>query len=144
MTLKFPICGQVQDVDRTLWDVRDVRTTKHGFDLHFGTPADEHGSYRGGLPRLIATKELWNFWDDNRSRGDGLLYDLPAGRTTLKRVRRRLGFNFVDDREDMWSRRVEDLASMLPRDFARKYGIKRSLAFGRRRKMTGTRVRSLG
>ncbi len=74
----FPDCGQVKDVDGITWNVRDVRTTKHGFDLHFGVPADNHGAYRGGLPRLIATPALRDFWDTNRLEG-GLLYDLPAG-----------------------------------------------------------------
>jgi len=57
----FPICGEVKDVDGTLWDVRHVRNTRHGFDLCLGTPANDHGAFRGGLPRLIATEGLRDF-----------------------------------------------------------------------------------
>lgn len=49
------ILGQVRDVEGSLWDVRQIRDTKHGFDLLFGSPEPRLGSYKGGLPRLIAT-----------------------------------------------------------------------------------------
>ena len=32
-TPKHPIAGQLRDVDGDCWNIRDVRTTKHGFDL---------------------------------------------------------------------------------------------------------------
>ncbi|MGD0499726.1 MAG: hypothetical protein ABSC23_14960 [Bryobacteraceae bacterium] len=87
------IIGHVRDVEGGLWDVRQIRDTKHGFDLLFGSPVPRLGSYRGGLPRLIATRPLIDFGDANRTKHDGVLYDLPAGRSTLKRVRHRLGFH---------------------------------------------------
>src|ERR1022692_1313838 len=62
-----------------------------------GEPEPRLGSYRGGLPRLIATQPLIDFWEANRTKRDGVLFDLPAGRTTLKRVRRHLGFHNLDD-----------------------------------------------
>lgn len=137
MPLMYPICGQVFDVDGTLWDVRDVRTTKHGFDLCFGTPADDHGAYRGGLPRLIATAPLRKYWEDTRTNGDAVIFDLPAGRTTLKRVRRRLGFNFVLDRRQLWATRAEDLAILPIREFAQKHRVMKDVAFAWRRRLTG-------
>ena len=70
------ILFQVEDVEGGTWGVKQARETKHGFDLLFGVPVD-HGSYRGGLARLIATKELTDFWDGNRTRHDGFLFDLP-------------------------------------------------------------------
>ena len=141
---KYPIVGQIKDVDGVLWDVRDVRTTGHGFDLHFGTPANNRGSYRGGLPRLIATKALRNFWDANRTKGHGFLYDLPAGRSTLKRVRKRLGFNFLEDVSEFWMDRIEDLESLPSREFAAKYGVNANVASGRRLKLIGKQTREIG
>jgi hypothetical protein len=141
---KFPIIGQIKDVHGAVWDIREVRITKHGFDLHFGNPSDAHGSYYGGLPRLIDTQALHDFWDRNRLKGHGFLFDLPAGRTTLKRARRRMGFNFDHDYEQYWVSLLPDLAALRPRDFAAKHGVKPELAFDRRAKMLGRRARPLG
>ena len=87
MRRKFPISGQEKDVDGICWDVCGVRITKHGFDLCFGIPAEDHGAYKGGTMRLIATQALQDFRIANRTRGHGFLFDLPAGRTTHKRLR---------------------------------------------------------
>ena len=87
MRRKFPISGQVKDVDGICWDVCGVRITKHGFDLCFGIPAEDHGAYKGGTMRLIATQALQDFRIANRTRGHGFLFVLPAGRTTRKRLR---------------------------------------------------------
>jgi hypothetical protein len=97
--LKYPIVGEVIDVNGDWWDVRDVRDTRHGFDLCFGTPGNDHGAYRGGPPRLIATKPLWDFWEANQAKGHGFLYDLPAGRSTITRVRKRLGLGVETGRK---------------------------------------------
>jgi hypothetical protein len=142
--LKFPICGQVIDVNGDLWDVRDVRDTKYGFDLHFGTPANDHGAFRGGMPRLIATRSLRTFWEVNRTKGHGFLFDLPAGRTTLKRIRKRLGFNYNDDVTEFWTERIEDLESLPVREFAEMHGVVKKVAFERRLKMVGKRAREIG
>src|ERR1035438_59695 len=109
------ILGQVRDVEGSLWDVRQIRDTKHSFDLLFGSPEPRLGSYRGGLPRLIATQPLIDFWEANRTKRDGVLFDLPAGRTTLKRVRRRFGFNNLDDIAEFWMERIEDLDELSAR-----------------------------
>jgi len=137
---KYPVIGQTTDHAGVIWDVRDVRTTRHGFDLLFGNIGESYASNVVGLPRLIATRELFNFWETNRFKGHGFLFDLPAGRTTLKRLRRKLGFNFDNDYEDYWESLLPDLAAMRPRDFAAKHGMKSNLAFGRRHKMLGPRA----
>lgn len=142
--IKYPIVGQVNDVDGVLWNIRDARDTKHGFDLYFGTPARNRGSYRGGLPRLIATKALRDFWDANRTKGDGILYDLPAGRSTLKRVRHRLGFNFVDDRAEYWTDRIDDLTFLPAREFAAKHGVELDVAVDWRFRLLGSSTRAMG
>jgi hypothetical protein len=137
------ILFQVEDVEGGTWGVKQVRETKHGFDLLFGVPVD-HGSYRGGLARIIATKELTDFWDANRTRHDGFLFDLPAGRSTLKRVRRRLQFNFRNDWSEFWMDRLEDLKTMPPRDFAAKHDLEPNVVFEMRFKLLGKRARDLG
>jgi hypothetical protein len=141
---KYSIAGQVRDVDGDLWDIRDVRDTKHGFDLYFGIPANNHGAYHGGLPRLIVTKALRDFWQANRTKGHGFLFDLPAGRTTLKRARKRLGFHYLDDLTEFWTDRIEDLESLPAREFAAKHGVELDVAFDRRLRMVGKRARAIG
>jgi hypothetical protein len=141
---RFPITGQVRDVDGDCWNIRDVRTTRHGFDLYFGTPENNHGAYRGGLPRLIATQALCDFWEANQTKGHGFLFDLPAGATTLKRLRSRLGFNFRDDTREFWTARKEDLDSLRAREFAARHGVRREVAVDWRRKLIGTRARPAG
>ena len=141
---RFPITGQVRDVDGDCWDIRDVRITRHGFDLYFGTPENNHGAYRGGPARLIATQALCDFWEANQIKGHGFLFDLPAGRTTLKRLRSRLGFNFRDDTREFWTARKEDLNSLRTCEFAARHGVRREVAVDWRRKLIGTRARPIG
>jgi hypothetical protein len=82
----------------------------------------------GGLPRLIPTRELRDFWHTNRARLNGFIYDLPAGRTTLKRARQRLGFNSRDDISEFWTERIEDLELLSAHEFAATYGVCRVIA----------------
>ena len=144
MKRKFPVLGQVRDVENSLWDVRQIRDTQRGFDLLFGTPARHHGSYQGGLPRLIATRSLIDFWDANRIKHDGVLYDLPAGRSTLKRVRRRFGFHYWDDLSEFWKERIEDLEELSAREFAARHKVDVDVVFDTRRKLLGKRARDIG
>jgi hypothetical protein len=138
------ILGQVRDVEGSLWDVRQIRDTKHGFDLLFGSPEARLGSYKGGLPRLIATRELIDFWEANRTKHDGVLYDLPAGRTTLKRVRHRFGFNYLDDLSEFWVERIEDLETLSAREFAMRHKVDIGVVFETRRKLLGNWARNPG
>ena len=144
MTRKAAILGHVRDVEGGLWDVRDIRDTKHGFDLLFGSPDPRLGSYRGGLPRLIATQSLIDFWEANRTKRDGVLFDLPAGRTTLKRVRRHLGFHNLDDISEFWKERIEDLEALSAREFAIRHEVDIQVVFDTRRKLLGKRARDPG
>jgi hypothetical protein len=137
------ILGQVVDVEGYVWDVRQIRDTKHGFELLFGSPA-RPGIYRGGLPRLIATRPLADFWEANQTKHSGVLFDLPAGRTTLKRVRHRLGFNYHQDRADFWQERIQDLASLKSREFARRHSVPVYTVVDIRRKLLGNSTRPAG
>ena len=141
MKRKATILGQVRDVDGGLWDVRDIRDTKHGFDLLFGSPTPRLGSYRGGPPRLIATQPLVDFWEANRTTCGGILFDLPAGRTTLKRVRRRLGFHYRDDLSDFWQERIKDLETLSTRAFATRHNVDALVVSETRLRLLGRRAR---
>jgi hypothetical protein len=140
---KFPACGQVRDVEGRLWDVRDARDTKHGFDLLFGSPVSGLG-WGCGLPALIATQPLVDFWEANQTKRNGVIYDLPAGRTTLKRVRQRLGFRSWDDIAEFWQERIDDLEALSAREFAAQHNIRLQVVFARRTQHLGRRARQVG
>jgi hypothetical protein len=142
--LKFPKRGEIGDIDGILWDVRDIRPTKHGFDIYYGTPAFHSCGSLSRKPRLIATSHLVEFWDANCTRGHGFLFDLPAGRTTLKRLRARLGFNFHDDTDAFWKDRIDDLRSLSGKEFAARHGVSRDLAVDWRCRFFGSTRRTSG
>ena len=144
MKRKFPVLGRVRDVEGSLWDVRQIRDTKHGFDLLFGSPAGRSANYRGGLPRLIATRPLIDFWKENRTKHDGVLFDLPAGRTTLKRIRHRFGFHYHEDLSQFWQERIEDLQKLSAREFAARHQIDIAVVFDTRTRLLGKRARESG
>ena len=121
MNYERPIYVQVEDVDGALWNVHDARATKHGFDLLFGFPVSRIES--SGLPRLIATKALRDYWEANRIKHNGTLFDLPAGRTTLKRARQRLGFNVPQDAARFWQLRLHDLRKLGTREFSVRHDV---------------------
>lgn len=114
---------EVRDVWDERWEVREARETRHGFDLLFGLPVGRFGSGSGGLSHLIATPELAQYWEATKLHIDGAIYDLPAGRTTLKRVRHRLGFNLPKDRRGFWRRKKSELKKTSIREFASKYNL---------------------
>jgi hypothetical protein len=141
---KYPDTGvQVLDVDNTLWDVREARATKHGFDLLFGSPVNTPLSACSGLPRLIATAALRDYWEQNKTKLR-TVFDLPAGRTTLKRVRRRLGFHLPKDTDAFFLQHIEDMKTLSPRQFGERYGIHAQVASFRRFRLLGRMARPLG
>ncbi len=144
MRNKYPACGQVRDVDGRLWDVRDVRNTKHGFDLLFGSLASRLGRWGCGLPALIATQPLVDFWETNRTKHNGMINDLPAGRTTLKRVRSRLGFHYFEDTSEFFLERIEDLMTLSTRAFTIRHKADALLVRETRLKLLGRRAREVG
>jgi len=136
MKRKVKILGRVRDVVGRRWEVREKRETKHGFDLLFGWPLPRRESYRTGHTHLIATKPLVAFWQANQTtRGE--IFDLPAGRTTLKRMRRRLGFHYYDDLSEFWWERAEDLQTLSAREFALRHKVDLPVVFETRRKLLG-------
>ena len=131
---------QVRDFEGVLWDVRDIRNTKYGFDLLFGRPVPRQGKYNGPT-HLIATRQLVDFWEANRTNHDGVIMDLPAGRTTLKRMRRRLGFHYFKDLSRFWLDRIGDLETLPAREFAERHNIELEVVFETRRKLLGNWAR---
>jgi hypothetical protein len=141
--LKWPVIGEARDVFGNPWFVRDIRTTKHGFDLLFGS-RDEADRKNWGLPRLIPTRELIDYWEANRTNRDCVIYDLPAGRTTIKRVRHRLGFHLPNDVAAQWRARLDDLKTLKPREFATRYNMKADVVKDARRRLLGRTARPFG
>lgn len=144
MAGKAIILSHVYDAEGILWGVKDVRTTKYGFNLLFGSPVARPGVYERGNPRLIATQELVDFWEANRLKYGSVLFDLPAGRTTLKRLRSRLGFNYNNDRAAFWRERLEDLKTLSMSGFAKRHNVDPNVASDVRFKLLGRRARQLG
>jgi hypothetical protein len=135
------LLGHTVDVHGKPWDIFDSRETKHGFDLLFGRPESTDGRKIGGLPRLIATSELVDYWRRIRIRHDGSISGLPAGRTTLKRMRRRLGFDYFDDIDAFWKEHATELQQVGPRKFSTKHDITPEVAFEARFRVLGRTAR---
>jgi hypothetical protein len=121
------------------WDVREERPTKHGFNVLLGWPYGCRGKGFGG-PRVIVTAELAAFFEARRlARGE--FYDLPAGRTAIKRVRRLLGMNFYDDSAQWWIDHADDVFTMSGVEFSERYGIHESTVSKIRVQVFGRRFR---
>jgi hypothetical protein len=140
---KYPVIGQVRDVENDIWDVRDIRPTKHGFDLLYGSPVHRLANDSGGALRLIVTRELADYWEVNRTKHDGVLFDLPAGRTTLKRARNRQGFNYNQDAKNYWNEHIRDLETLPAREVAARHNVDVKVASERRRQFVGKVARPL-
>ncbi|HEX4748066.1 MAG TPA: hypothetical protein VH302_00860 [Bryobacteraceae bacterium] len=142
--LKYPPIGETRDVDGHLWYVRQVRETKHGFDLLFGSPESRAEPFPIRLPRLIPTQSLQNFWEANKTRHDSTIYDLPAGRSTLKRVRRRLGFHVEKDTAKYWKKHIDDLRVLTATQVAAKHQMNGCVIRHVRSRLLGKMTREIG
>ena len=147
MARKATIIGTSRDFEGFVWDVRESRPTNHGFDLLLGWPFLGAEPQRGkgfGGPRIIPTRELQAYWDGNQLARDGAIYDLPAGRTALKRVRALFGFNLYLANESWWLDRLSDLADMSGADFSRKHNVCESEVSIAHKSFFGSRQRPNG
>jgi hypothetical protein len=140
----FPKLGEIRDLDNTVWDVREIRPTKHGFDMLYGTRTLGRGVLSGGKPRLIATIDLMEFWSVNGTRRDGILFDLPEGHRALDSMRAQLGFNFLEATHAFWNDRIDDLRSLPAKEFAARHGVSQSAAMSRRYRLFGSTKRPRG
>ncbi len=126
---KQATAARVKDFNKASWKVREIRPTKHGFDLYFGTPSETYfGPYRGS-PRLIVTRALRDYWHANRTKNLRFFLDLPVSSSGLKLALRRLRFYHREDVKTFWKERAEDLASLPTREFAAKHGVDPAAAF---------------
>jgi hypothetical protein len=139
---KLPILFTVNDYKGILCFITQVRPTNHGFDVLYGYP--ETKFFGLGPQRLISTRELFDFWEKYRTSTEFVTYDLPIGRTTIKRARKRLGFNFRTDTSKFWMDRLEELKAMPVREFAAKHGVNAAVAGDMRRKLVGNTARPVG
>lgn len=142
--LKYPILGETKDADGSTWYVREIRDTKHGFDLLFGSPVSRLEMCPTGLPRLIPSQALKDFWEEHKTERNGIIYDLPAGRTTLKRARSRLGFHSGNDVARFWKLRLYDLRKLSTREFAARHNVSVDRVVETRYKLLGRQARELG
>ncbi len=140
---KYVVLAQVKDVFGDIWDVRQIRPTKHGFDLLYGSPEPGSQKYWGGPPRLIAHQPLVDYWETNQAT-IRMIYDLPGGRTTFKRLRHHLGFNYHRDLNTFYMQRIDDLEHLTTRQFAARHNVDYNVASDARRKLLGRFARPLG
>ncbi|MEI8371849.1 MAG: hypothetical protein WCJ35_03335 [Planctomycetota bacterium] len=116
------IIGKVADVFGDSWDLRERRPTAYGWSVCLGWP---HGQPRGrggtGGPSIIVTRELLGYLESVRETPG--TYDLPIGRTAIKRLRRLLGMDWFAENEAWWQERIEELSTMTLQKFAEKYGL---------------------
>jgi hypothetical protein len=148
---KFRDSVIIKDALGTEWNVQEARRTNYGFDVLYGRKENPGPYDVGGPCRLIYTNDLKAFWEKYSLRLDGTIFDLPAGRTTLKRARLALGFNWFEDSNKFWRKHKSDLMALRPREFEEKYKEKykeQEITGNRmsdwRRRICGARARPLG
>lgn len=141
---KYPIIGKTRDVEGRWWWIRDVRQTKHGFDLLCGSLISRSTPYPVGPPGVIPTKPLLDFWDANRCKRDCTVYDFPAGNTTLMHVRRRYGFDVHAATDIFYRERIDDLRTLTPSQFAAKHNVSAHVVYAMRKRYLGRTSRETG
>lgn len=120
MGRKARIISQAVDVFDVLHDVRERRSTVHGFDLLIGWPEGERGPGYGG-PKVILTPELAEHLE--RYRHEPAALNLPLGAGAVKRLRSLAGYHWRHDRELWWEERLSDLLDLTIEDFADRHGV---------------------
>jgi hypothetical protein len=120
MGRKARIIGQAVDVFDVEFDVREKRSTVHGFDLLIGWPVGQRGPGYGG-PKVILTPELAAHLE--RFRHEPSALNLPIGAGAVKRIRALLGHHWMHDRAIWWEERLPEMLDMTIEDFAAKHGV---------------------
>ncbi len=124
-----PLHEQVLDVVGLLWNIRSSRPTKHGFPLHFGYPAvtPSYLPKPAGSYRLIATPALVEYWRTCEQKSQ-VIFDLPAGASTLARLRQKLSRKSVSTQPSL-QRQTEPQAAMRAiREFAARFDVSLEVA----------------
>src|SRR5690349_23094343 len=82
------------------------------------------------LAATISTSQVIDLETEPRPRGSGNAR--RRGRTTLKRLRKRLGLHYPDDLTEFWTDRLADLESLPARDFAVRHRVPVQVVLDRR------------
>jgi hypothetical protein len=141
---KYPIIGEIKDVEGRWWWIRDVRETKYGFDLLCGSLVSRSIPHPVGYPGVIPTQELIDFWEANKRKRDCTVYNLPAGDTTLMYVRRRYGFDVHSATDIFYRERIDDLRTLSPSQFAAKHNVNACTVYSMRQRYLGRTSRETG
>lgn len=108
---KRAIAGRVNDFNKAPWNVCELRPTKHGFDLYFGTRRDTYRAPYSSPSTLMVRRALRDFRHANRAKGLRFFLDLPVSSSALELALRRLRLNHREDVKAFWNERVQDLAA---------------------------------
>ena len=122
--LPEPLYEQIIDVVGSVWNIRQSRPSKHGFPLLFGYPAFTP-SYRrkpAGKYHLIATPALLKYWQNCPQKNEDI-FDLPAGASTLARLRQSLRRKFVSLQLAPQRQQGAQTSMRAIRDFAARFDV---------------------
>lgn len=120
------IIGTATDHAGMVWDVRERRPSKHGFDVLIGWPQGELRGRGGRGVAVILSAELARYLVETRQRD----IDLPIGRTAAQRLRTVLGVSWSWDA--WWAGRADDLRTLTLEEFCRRHGCSIGAASQRR------------
>lgn len=120
------IIGNATDHAGLVWDVRERRPSKHGFDVLMGWPQGEPRGQGGRGVAVILSAELARYLVETRQRD----IDLPIGLTAAKRLRRELGITWSWDA--WWAARADDLRALTLEAFCNLHGCSIGAASQRR------------
>jgi transposase len=143
MARKATIIGAESDIWDDRWDVREYRTTDHGFAVVLGWPAAQpRGRDGSGGPKVIITAQLASHMEAHRRIP--LALHLPIGATAIKRVRRLLGHHRQIDAAAWWDERVTDLSDLTIGAFANRHMVSVGAASTARSALLGPKLRPAG
>lgn len=120
MARRATIISQTEDITGEVWDVRESRPTPHGFAVLLGWPRSTQRGQGGGGVRVILTPHLADYLATHCYAPTTI--DLPIGRTTVKRLRKALGQEWILDNEQWWHDHKADLLASTLDDFCKRHG----------------------
>jgi len=131
------IVGQATDIEGECWAVRERQWTPHGFLLERGWRDGEvpgPGNDCVGAPSYILTAALADYL-----RRTPRLIDvsLPCGENVIRRLRKRLGISFPDQRHQWWAEHEQELRALGYKRFSQKYALSEDAVGTRYRELTG-------
>jgi hypothetical protein len=127
MARRATIIGTIKDIHGQLFDVRESRPTKHGFDILLGWPTVRPRGQGMGGQQVIATEPLVEYLEKMRlSPGD---IDLPVGQGAVKRLRALLKHNWREDNAAWWADNPEgpNKSHAARHNWRKKFGIQSNM-----------------